>query len=97
MNDTITRIEYALAKEFKKNYLVCMSQLIALNIVTIYNYYGNDYETSLNSIIKTSTDNLILSDKDIKKLKTIIKDSLEGAYRIKIMSNDEANLILKEI
>lgn len=95
MNEELTNEETKLHREFAMNYLLYLSQLVSNNINSIYKYYGNDYEFSLNDIIKTSQDCLKLNSKEMNILYRLIGLDLKYTYKYKIISKNNEKLKLK--
>ena len=89
--DILSEKEKELEKKFKQNYLISYSHLIASNINSIYELYGNSgTEYTYEMIKKLSMDTFPFNKSDMK----LIDKQVEKSYHLKFIQKDE--LMLKE-
>lgn len=94
IEESIEDNELVIINDMKKNYINYLALLVASNINSIYNRFQNKYETSMEEVINTSKDIIVLTKKDEEILyKSIIK-ILKNEYNLNILSEDK--LILEK-
>ena len=93
--DILSEKEKELERQFKHNYLVSYSHLIASNINSIYELYGNGgTEYTYEMIKKLSMDTFPFNKSDMKLIDKQVEKYLMESYHLKFILKDE--LILKK-
>ena len=95
LDDVLSKKEIELEKKFKQNYLISYSHLIASNINSIYELYGNSgTEYTYEMIKKLSMDTFPFNKSDMKLIDKQVEKYLMDSYHLKFIQKDE--LMLKE-
>ena len=95
LDDVLSKKEIELEKKFKQNYLISYSYLIASNINSIYELYGNSgTEYTYEMIKKLSMDTFPFNKSDMKLIDKQVEKYLMDSYHLKFIQKDE--LMLKE-
>ena len=93
LDDVLSKKEVELEKQFKQNYLVSYSYLIASNINSIYELYGNGGTDYTYEMIKNlSMDTFPFNKKDMKFIDNQVEDYLIKNYHLKFTQRDELKL-----
>lgn len=93
LDDVLSKKEVELEKQFKQNYLVSYSYLIASNINSIYELYGNGGTDYTYEMIKNlSMDTFPFNKKDMKFIDNQVEDYLIKNYHLKFIQIDELKL-----
>lgn len=93
LDDVLSKKEVELEKQFKQNYLVSYSYLIASNINSIYELYGNGGTDYTYEMIKNlSMDTFPFNKKDMKFIDNQVEDYLIKNYHLKFIQRDELKL-----
>ena len=93
--DILSEEEKELERQFKHNYLVSYSHLIASNINSIHELYGNSgTEYTYEMIKKLSMDTFPLNKSDMKLINKQVEKYLMESYHLKFILKDE--LMLKK-
>lgn len=95
LDDVLSKKEIELEKKFKQNYLISYSYLIASNINSIYELYGNSgTEYTYEMIKKLSMDTFPFNKSDMKLIDKQVEKYLMESYHLKFIQKDE--LMLKK-
>ena len=95
LDDVLSKKEIELEKKFKQNYLISYSYLIASNINSIYELYGNSgTEYTYEMIKKLSMDTFPFNKSDMKLIDKQVEKYLMDSYHLKFILKDE--LMLKK-
>lgn len=95
LDDVLSKKEIELEKKFKQNYLISYSYLIASNINSIYELYGNSgTEYTYEMIKKLSMDTFPFNKSDMKLIDKQVEKYLMDSYHLKFIQKDE--LMLKK-
>lgn len=95
LDDVLSKKEIELEKKFKQNYLISYSHLIASNINSIYELYGNSgTEYTYEMIKKLSMDTFPFNKSDMKLIDKQVEKYLMDSYHLKFIQKDE--LMLKK-
>ena len=95
LDDVLSKKEIELEKQFKQNYLISYSYLIASNINSIYELYGNSgTEYTYDMIKKLSMDTFPFNKSDMKLIDKQVEKYLMESYHLKFIQKDE--LMLKK-
>lgn len=95
LDDLLSKKEIELEKQFKQNYLISYSYLIASNINSIYELYGNSgTEYTYEMIKKLSMDTFPFNKSDMKLIDKQVEKYLMESYHLKFIQKDE--LMLKK-
>ena len=95
LDDVLSKKEIELEKKFKQNYLISYSYLIASNINSIYELYGNSgTEYTYEMIKKLSMDTFPFNKSDMKLIGKQVEKYLMESYHLKFILKDE--LMLKK-
>lgn len=95
LDDVLSKKEIELEKQFKQNYLISYSYLIASNINSIYELYGNSgTEYTYEMIKKLSMDTFPFNKSDMKLIDKQVEKYLMDGYHLKFIQKDE--LMLKK-
>lgn len=95
LDDVLSKKEIELEKKFKQNYLISYSYLIASNINSIYELYGNSgTEYTYEIIKKLSMDTFPFNKSDMKLIDKQVEKYLMDSYHLKFILKDE--LMLKK-
>lgn len=95
LDDVLSKKEIELEKKFKQNYLISYSYLIASNINSIYELYGNSgTEYTYEMIKKLSMDTFPFNKSDMKLIDKQVEKYLMESYHLKFILKDE--LMLKK-
>lgn len=95
LDDVLSKKEIELEKQFKQNYLISYSYLIASNINSIYELYGNGgTEYTYEMIKKLSMDTFPFNKSDMKLIDKQVEKYLMDSYHLKFIQKDE--LMLKK-
>ncbi len=95
LDDVLSKKEIELEKQFKQNYLISYSYLIASNINSIYELYGNSgTEYTYEMIKKLSMDTFPFNKSDMKLIDKQVEKYLMESYHLKFIQKDE--LMLKK-
>ena len=96
LDDVLSKKEIELEKKFKQNYLISYSHLIASNINSIYELYGNSgTEYTYEMIKKLSMDTFPFNKSDMKLIDKQVEKYLMESYHLKFILKDE--LMLKKV
>lgn len=82
-------------KEMKENYINNFSKLIADNIASYYKIFKNNSYITLSQVIKSSMDNICLSNKEEDKQMLLVKEILNNKYNLKVVEKEK--LIIEKI
>ena len=95
LDDVLSKKEIELEKQFKQNYLISYSYLIASNINSIYELYGNSGTEYTYEMIKNlSMDTFPFNKSDMKLIDKQVEKYLMENYHLKFIQRDE--LMLKK-
>lgn len=95
LDDVLSKKEIELEKQFKQNYLISYSYLIASNINSIYELFGNSgTEFTYEMIKKLSMDTFPFNKSDMKLIDKQVEKYLMDSYHLKFIQKDE--LMLKK-
>lgn len=95
LDDVLSKKEIELEKKFKQNYLISYSYLIASNINSIYELFGNSgTEYTYEMIKKLSMDTFPFNKSDMKLIDKQVEKYLMDSYHLKFIQKDE--LMLKK-
>ena len=95
LDDVLSKKEIELEKKFKQNYLISYSYLIASNINSIYELFGNSgTEFTYEMIKKLSMDTFPFNKSDMKLIDKQVEKYLMESYHLKFIQKDE--LMLKK-
>lgn len=95
LDDVLSKKEIELEKKFKQNYLISYSHLIASNINSIYELFGNSgTEYTYEMIKKLSMDTFPFNKSDMKLIDKQVEKYLMDSYHLKFIQKDE--LMLKK-
>ena len=95
LDDVLSKKEIELEKKFKQNYLISYSYLIASNINSIYELYGNSgTEYTYEMIKKLSMDTFPFNKSDMKLIDKQVEKYLMESYHLKFILKHE--LMLKK-
>ena len=95
LDDVLSKKEIELEKKFKQNYLISYSYLIASNINSIYELFGNSgTEYTYEMIKKLSMDTFPFNKSDMKLIDKQVEKYLMESYHLKFILKDE--LMLKK-
>lgn len=93
--DILSEKEKELERQFKHNYLISYSYLIASNINSIYELFGNSgTEYTYEMIKKLSMDTFPFNKSDMKLIDKQVEKYLMDSYHLKFIQKDE--LMLKK-
>ena len=96
LDDVLSKKEIELEKQFKQNYLISYSYLIASNINSIYELFGNSgTEFTYEMIKKLSMDTFPFNKSDMKLIDKQVEKYLMESYHLKFILKDE--LMLKKV
>ena len=91
--DILSEKEKELERQFKHNYLVSYSHLIASNINSIYELYGNSgTEYTYEMIKKLSMDTFPFNKSDMKFIDKQVDKYLIEKYYLKFIQKEELKL-----
>lgn len=95
LDDVLSKKEIELEKQFKKNYLISYSYLIASNINSIYELYGNSgTEYTYEMIKKLSMDTFPFNNSDMKLIDKQVEKYLMESYHLKFMVGNMKMILL---
>lgn len=95
LDDVLSKKKIELEKKFKQNYLISYSYLIASNINSIHELYGNSgTEYTYEMIKKLSMDIFPFNKSDMKLIDKQVEKYLMDSYHLKFIQKDE--LMLKK-
>lgn len=93
LDDVLSKKEIELEKKFKQNYLISYSYLIASNINSIYELYGNSgTEYTYEMIKKLSMDTFPFNKSDMKFIDKQVDKYLIEKYYLKFIQKEELKL-----
>jgi len=93
LDDILSEKEKELERQFKHNYLVSYSHLIASNINSIYELYGNSgTEYTYEMIKKLSMDTFPFNKSDMKFIDKQVDKYLIEKYYLKFIQKEELKL-----
>lgn len=93
LDDVLSKKEIELEKKFKQNYLISYSYLIASNINSIHELYGNSgTEYTYEIIKKLSMDTFPFNKSDMKLIDKQVEKYLMESYHLKFILKDELML-----
>ena len=93
LDDILSEKEKELERQFKHNYLVSYSHLIASNINSIYELYGNSgTEYTYERIKKLSMDTFPFNKSDMKFIDKQVDKYLIEKYYLKFIQKEELKL-----
>ena len=93
LDDILSEKEKELERQFKHNYLVSYSHLIASNINSIYELYGNSgTEYTYEMIKKLSMDTFPFNKSDMKFINKQVDKYLSEKYYLKFIQKEELKL-----
>ena len=93
LDDILSEKEKELERQFKHNYLVSYSHLIASNINSIYELYGNSgTEYTYEMIKKLSMDTFPFNKSDMKFIDKQVYKYLIEKYYLKFIQKEELKL-----
>lgn len=93
LDDILSEKEKELERQFKHNYLVSYSYLIASNINSIYELYGNSgTEYTYEMIKKISMDTFPFNKSDMKFIDKQVDKYLSEKYYLKFIQKEELKL-----
>ena len=93
LDDILSEKEKELERQFKYNYLVSYSHLIASNINSIYELYGNSgTEYTYEMIKKLSMDTFPFNKSDMKFIDKQVDKYLIEKYYLKFIQKEELKL-----
>lgn len=95
LDDVLSKKEIELEKQFKQNYLISYSYLIASNINSIYELYGNSgTEYTYEMIKKLSMDTFPFNKSDMKLIDKQVEKYLMESYHLKFMVGNMKMILL---